>query len=129
MEFSLQAPVMPLNGAEIIEDLCSCISETLGKNCDLRASDAFESYSAKVIVALYLRDLGVQTIETDIAIGQPDSEAPPSVEVGVEIPDASPDVVRERLGIAETSMEIAVDGSALSASPAKRRFYAPRRRG
>jgi hypothetical protein len=116
-----------LSGVEILEDIAQCLVEGLRNNCDLRASDAFASYAAKITVELYLHDTDTQKLDKSIIVGEPAS-LPPTHTATVEMPLASADEVRERSDLTPPSMEIAADGSRVQ-EPAKRRtrFYAPRR--
>jgi hypothetical protein len=103
----------PLNGVDILEDLACCLIEGLRGNCDLRASDAYWSYAARITVELFLNDLGVQKVDSSLVIGKPNAAKSPDYVAAVEIPDTSAEVVRERSGRTEASMEVPVAGTPL----------------
>ena len=123
----LSALAEPLHGVEILEDLACCLIEGLPGNCDLRGSDAYWSYSARISVDLCLHDIDTQRIDKTIVVGDPDLSRPSTRAVTVEIPLTSAEESRERTGISAPSMEIAVDGAPLSEKK-KQRYYTPRRR-
>ena len=99
--------------------------ESLSKDCNLRATDAFEGYAAKINIELYLYDLGAQAMTKTIIVGEPDLSKPPTHRATVEIPLTAPDEARERSGLAEASTVLE---NTVVSSAKKRRYYAPRRR-
>ena len=50
--FTPEAVAVPgrISGSEIVYDLCDRIAEKLSKSCDLRQSDSYAGYSAKITV-------------------------------------------------------------------------------
>jgi hypothetical protein len=46
-----------ISGAEVIDQLCSHIAEKLSCSGDLRHSDAYRTFSAKVTIELQLADI------------------------------------------------------------------------
>ena len=46
-----------ISGSAIIDDLRRRIGEQLSRSCDLRSSDAYNGYSAKVSVEIQLLDV------------------------------------------------------------------------
>lgn len=58
-----------ISGSAIIDDLLHRIREKLESNCDLRATDCYRSYSAKVFVELQLTDIDTVTVGAEVHVG------------------------------------------------------------
>jgi hypothetical protein len=118
-----------ISGQDVIDDLCDRIAERLSKSCDLRVTDSYGAYTAKVTISLTLEDMGVVEVHEQMIIGSPD--ATPSEHIVIDADAVSPEQVRERLGLEPApSLERSVDGNMPEAhsAPAKanKRYYTPR---
>jgi hypothetical protein len=58
-----------IDGATIIDDLCSRIADRLARSGDLRAVDSYSRYSAKVQIELQLQDLDRVEVSSDLNVG------------------------------------------------------------
>jgi hypothetical protein len=132
LEPILEAVAIPgrISGAEVICDLLDRIGERLSRSCDLRPSDSYAAYSAKVTVELSLVDVDTVEVVQQIAVGTPDSQQP-TQPITLEVPLVEPVDVEERLGLPQTeSLERCVDGSLPEAAgvtaKAEKRYYTPR---
>lgn len=142
--FTMEPVAVPgrISGAAIIDDLCNRIAEKLSRGCDLRQTDSYSSYSARVTVELSLVDVDTTQVSQQITVGNrpepartempferitPQYVAPPQ-RIAVDVATVQPEAV---LGFEpELSLERTVDGSERephSAPPkASRRYYTPR---
>jgi hypothetical protein len=59
-----------ISGHEVITDLLDRLAEKLAASCDLRPSDSYSSYSAKVSVELQLVDVDQTEVVTEVGVGQ-----------------------------------------------------------
>jgi hypothetical protein len=117
-----------ISGHEVIADLLDRVAERLSTSCDLRQSDSYAAYSAKVSVELQLRDVDTVSASQQITVGTLDAEQL-SQRITVTVPPVSPEEVAERLGLPQTeSLERSVDGSMPepAAAAASKRHYTPR---
>ena len=119
--------VQPLNGKEIIDDLCGAIAEKLRVDCNLREIDGYSSgYKAKITIHLECFGLDTAVVDQEVEVDEvtPDPENPlmePDVNLDTEVvieqePDLS--AVRERSGQSEPSIEITSEGPV----PQKRKY-------
>ena len=105
-----------MTGADIIDDVCSRLAERLAKNCNLRVSDSYASYSCKITVDLNLVDLETVVVDETLAIGQlppppPVATVPQQQSITVDIPPTFAEAV---VGPAvPDTLERSVDGSAV----------------
>jgi hypothetical protein len=106
-----------LSKGEVIEDLLGCIADALSKpDCDFNDTGAWQGYSARIKVELTLRDIDNTTVEKLVQVGE---VVESTITKTVEVPVASPDVIRERINAPLPSLE-------LGAPEQTRRWYAPR---
>lgn len=110
-----------LSGVEIAEDLANCLVEGLRNNADLRPTDAFSGYAAKIKVELQLQDVDRITVSQIISVDTLNSEIPATT-VEIVVPQADALTVRERSGIEPP--DFTKEGSALPVKP--KRWYTPR---
>jgi hypothetical protein len=75
-----------ISGTEVIEDLCARIADKLSRSGDLRPTDAYRTYSAKITIELQLVDIDQIEIAEQMVIGTPDPEQP-SEHITVAIPE------------------------------------------
>jgi hypothetical protein len=75
-----------ISGAEIVDHLCSQIADKLSRSGDLRPTDAYRSYSARVTIDLQLADVDHVEIADEIVIGTPHPEQP-SKQIVVAVPE------------------------------------------
>jgi hypothetical protein len=134
MEAIMEPVAVPgrISGQEVINDLLDRLAEKLATSCDLRSSDSYAAYSARVQIELQLTDVDTVSASQQITVGTLDAEQR-SQRITVNVPPVSPEEVEERLGLPQTeSLERCVDGSlpeppAASAKASKEpRYYTPR---
>jgi len=105
-----------ISGASVIDDLCSRIGDRLARNCDLRPTDSYDSYSAKVTIELSLVDVDTAKVTETITVGQmpqppkPISAQPQAITLDIKPVVASMVIDRREPAPSET-LERAVDGS------------------
>jgi hypothetical protein len=121
IEFEPLCPAAPLGGEDVATDICTLVWEYLRGQQNLLASDAYQSYSAKVTVELQLQDIDRVDLSKTIVIGALDP-AKPTHTVEIAIPRAEAGEVRERNGMEEP--DYAKD--AINAPAKARRWYRPR---
>jgi hypothetical protein len=122
-----------INGHQIIDDLLRRIGERLSRNCDLRESDSYSSFSARVVIDLSLVDVDRVSVVTDMVIGTSPASAPaPPVAKPTKSPleptnslepvelDVKPVYADDIIGAAEPqpNLEVNVDGSPIEPAPA-----------
>lgn len=120
--------IQPLNGLEIINDLCGAIGEKLEKDCNLREIDGYSSgYKAKITIHLECYGLDMAEVNAEVVVDMvaPDAENPlqePDTLIDTELEVAQEEdlsAVRERSNQAEPSIEITPDGPT---QPQKRKY-------
>ena len=109
--------VQPLNGLEVVDDLCGFIADKLRTDCNLREIDGYSSgYKAKVTIHLELFGLDTSSVDQEIVVNSvaPESqslEPDDVVDTEIEIPQEEDlSVVRDRSGQAEPNVEISSEG-------------------
>lgn len=127
--------IPPLNGLEIINDLCGLISDKLANDCNLREIDGYAG-GYKATVKIHLEAFGLDTatadyeMETDQTV--PDPENPmqePDVEINteLEIPkEENLQAVRDRSeqieGTPEIKTEMTPEGPVEINQPQRRKY-------
>src|SRR5580693_3671195 len=96
----LEAVAVPgrISGREVINDLLDRLAEKLAASCDLRSSDSYSSYSAKVSVEIQLSDVDTIEASRQITVGTLDAERL-SQKIAMNVPPVSRETVEERLGL------------------------------
>jgi len=111
--------IQPLNGHEIVDDLCGLIADKLRSDCNLREIDGYSSgYKAKVTIHLEAFGLDTAVVDQEISVDEstPDAANPlqePDEVIDTEIEvEQEPDLsaVRERSGQSEPNIEISAEG-------------------
>lgn len=130
----LGGPASQLSGTEIIDDLAACLVEALSKGSELRATDAYRSYSAKITIAIQLNALDTVAVDQTAIVGDFDSSRPADLEIEIESPLAGAVEVRQRMDTMPPSVEqTIVDPDDLRPEPIaetqRRRWYTPRKAG
>jgi hypothetical protein len=100
-----------MSGVEVIDDLLNRLGEALSQSCDLRGTDAYSSYAARVTVELQLQDIDRVEVRETLVIGDYD-RAKPSRPFHIELPTTTASQMRERSGAAppEANLERTVTG-------------------
>src|SRR5262249_21165223 len=101
-----------ITGTGIIDDLLFRLGEKLSRSCDLRATDAYKSYSAKVVVELQLQDVDRVEALNERAVGVID-RARLVERITLSSADASPVMTQD------ASLERPVDPAGVQEAPAK----------
>lgn len=119
--------VQPLNGEEVISDLCGIVADHLRKDCNLREIDGYSSgYKAKITIHIECYGLDTATVDTEVEVDESakDDENPlqePDEVIDTEVlveQEEDLSLVRERSGQAEPSIEITAEGPV----PTKRKY-------
>ena len=109
-----------ISGHEVIADLLDRVAEKLPASCDLRPSDSYSGYSAKVSIELQLVDVDQTEVVTEVGVGAMN----PQLE-SQHITLSAPSVA----AVADDSalLERPIDPSGVAgASVKQRRYYTPR---
>jgi hypothetical protein len=119
-----------ISGLDVIDDLCCQIAAKLARHCDLRATDAYSGYSAKVQIELQLTDLDTVGVSAQMVIGTP-NPSQPFQQIAVDVPQVSAEEVFSRTGLGSPSLERPIDGVVLEAvrdalAPSGKRQYVSR---
>lgn len=130
----LGGPASQLSGTEIIDDLAACLVEALSKGSELRSSDAYRSYSAKITISLQLNSLDTVSLDQAAVVGDFDASRPATLEIEIVSPLAGAEEVRERMDTVPPSVERCIVGpDDVRPEPPpetqRRRWYAPRKAG
>jgi hypothetical protein len=107
--------------------LCCLIADRLARDCNLRMSDSYPSYSARIRVDLWLEDVDTTEVNADLSIG-PVESAPPTRSITMGVGAAAEQVA----GSLPESLERFVDGAGAAedaAAPKEKRVYVSRIRG
>ena len=128
----LGGPAGQLSGTEIVDDLAACVVEALSKGSELRAADAYRSYSAKITIALQLNALDTVTVGETAIVGSFDASQPADFEIEIESPLAGAEEIWDRMESTPPSVERSiVDPDDLRPEFApetqRRRWYTPRK--
>jgi len=112
------------SGDQIVDDVCLRIADRLSKDCNLRSSDSYRSYSARVRVDLWLQDVDTTEVNAHLTIG-PAESAPPTRTITVGV-GAAADQVSGSLPV-NLERYIDDDGAAMNAAiPKQPRSYVSR---
>jgi len=112
-----------ISGTGIIDDLCNRIAEWLSRSCDLRATDAYAGYSAKVSIELQLADVDTTEVRADVALGTIDPK------LSTHTITLEPDVAGESDNSQPLEKPV-VDPQGFVQAPAReKRIYVSRTRG
>lgn len=65
-----------MTGADVIDDICENIRQSLSRDCHLRQTDSYARYTAKATVELQLEDIDSHAVSFDVAIGTIKPEQP-----------------------------------------------------
>ena len=90
--------VEPLNGEEIITDLCCLIADKLRKDCNLRQSDSYSGgYMARITIHLEAYGMDTATVDTSVEVGKQQENPDELIDTPFDIPkEEALDQVRER---------------------------------
>jgi hypothetical protein len=80
-----------VSGEQIVDDVCLQIADRLSRDCNLRGSDSYASYSARIRVDLWLQDVDTTEVNADVVIGQAEA-APPSRTIAMGVGAAADQV-------------------------------------
>ena len=75
-----------ISGVEVIDDVCARIADRLSRSGNLRLTDAYRTYSAKITIELQLADIDQVEIAEQIVIGTPHPEQR-SEHITVDVPE------------------------------------------
>lgn len=107
-----------ISGVSIVNDLCDKIAEKLERSCDLRSTDAYRSYAARVSITLQLIDVDTTEVAAQVDIGTMDP-AQPTEHVSIDVAGVA---------VEAPSLEKPIDPSGFNEASPQKRLYVSRRR-
>jgi hypothetical protein len=114
---------IPLSGVEIVEDLALRFVEGLKNDGDLQPNIAYQRFSARIDIRLYLHAVDTTEIDKSISIGEIDSEKEPTCAVEIEIPSTTAEESRQHTGLSAPSLMMNDNAEPKRAM----RYYTPRK--
>jgi len=110
-----------MSGTAIIDDVCLRLANQLARDCNLRGSDCYRSYSARVRVDLWVNDIDTTEISADVQVG-PVESAPSTQTVSMGIGAAADQVA----GAIPQSLERFIDDGGAQVREKEPRTYVSR---
>ncbi|HUN85753.1 MAG TPA: hypothetical protein VMU48_15335 [Terracidiphilus sp.] len=111
-----------VTGADVIQDLCERVAQSLSSDCRLRSTDSYQGYGARVVAEIWLSDVDPQTVQQTISVGDC-GPGTPSSQVVVDVPLLSPAEVHGT-DSSFANLERTASGDEPEQPP--RRLYTPR---
>jgi hypothetical protein len=117
-----------VSGSDVIQDLLDRVGERLSLCNDLRPTDSYSAYAARVTVEIQLTDVAPVEVTAHVAVGSIDPRQP-SQQITLNVPTVEAAGIMERSGLQPASLERFADDDAAraaaeeTAAPKRKRFY------